>query len=237
MTNGKDAIQDCAHDLQEKDKKKIPWLVKYIIAPTKCIFCGELNETSVCRVCEDKLPIRQGIVKRSGFFSRCTAPFVYTGTVKKYLLKMKNKGRLAVAPAVAPYIAAAVMADLGEFDIVSFVPSDLIRLRKRGYNPAEALAKKTAGYFGVKCVRTLIKIRKTEKQSTLNVPAKREANVMGAFKVVGKVKGKRILLVDDVITTGATLNECAKMLRLYGARQVFDVTATAAEPPQKKEEE
>jgi len=108
--------------------------------------------------------------------------------------------------------------------IISFVPLHWLRQAKRGYNQAELLANEVSKRTGLPIVNVLTKIRKTTRQAELSGKDRRK-NLQGVFKVpkskVFKVKGKTIILVDDVLTTGSTLNECAKVLKEAGAKKVW----------------
>ena len=100
-------------------------------------------------------------------------------------------------------------------------------LRHRGYDQAAALAKALAAQIGVAYEPLLVKLTHTEPQKELSA-VRRRGNLLGVFDVVGEVSSRTVLLVDDVITTGSTLDECAKILKLYGADEVYAVTAAAA---------
>lgn len=118
----------------------------------------------------------------------------------------------------------------GEYDFISWVPLSAKRLKKRGYDQAMLLANATAMNLNQTAVETLRKIRNTDAQSSIKDDSARRANVLGAYEVVDPefVAGKRILLVDDVVTTGATLSECARVLRTSGAKDVLCVSLARA---------
>lgn len=121
-----------------------------------------------------------------------------------------------------------------EFDMVTYTPLSKKSLRKRDYNQAYLLAREVSKRLDIPLVDLLIKVRKTDEQKTLSAQ-KRKTNVYGAFDLKDKdiVFGKRILLIDDVKTTGSTLNECAKMLNIYGAESVWAATLAVAVPKEK----
>ena len=116
----------------------------------------------------------------------------------------------------------------GEYDLVTWVPLSRRRLRERGYDQARLLAKATAKELGLPLTPTLHKQRNTQPQSGTGDAAKRRANITGAYRMKrgADVAGKRVLLIDDIVTTGATLSECARVLGKAGAEQV--VCATVA---------
>ena len=119
----------------------------------------------------------------------------------------------------------------GAFDTVTWVPVSPRRLRQRGYDQARLLAEEAARVLEVPALPLLSKGRNTEAQSGLDGDAARRANVLGVYEAVDpeRISGHRILLVDDICTTGATLAECARVLREAGAADV--VCAAAALTP------
>ena len=121
--------------------------------------------------------------------------------------------------------------DCGSIDMVSCIPLSRKRMHDRGYNQAELLAKEISKKVGVEYLPTLKKIRHNTAQSTIKDSKQRAANVIGAYRVVDaeKVKGKYILLVDDVVTTGSTVSECARILKKSGAKAVYCVTLARRE--------
>ena len=122
----------------------------------------------------------------------------------------------------------AVFPDVS-FDAVCFVPMSRKRRRSVELNHSELLARAAAKELGVKlCKNMLMSIKNTETQHKLDFPA-RVKNVTGAYRASERAAGKRILLVDDIMTTGATLNECAKQLMLAGAEYVYCAAALVTE--------
>jgi predicted amidophosphoribosyltransferase len=114
------------------------------------------------------------------------------------------------------------------FDLICPVPLHHVRLRERSFNQAEVLARAVSSGVGIGVVEGLERLRLTKPQTGLD-PRARMENVRGAFAAhAEKVAGKRILLIDDVWTTGATLVECAKVLMRAKARQVSILTLTRA---------
>jgi predicted amidophosphoribosyltransferase len=120
---------------------------------------------------------------------------------------------------------------MADVDIISWVPISGLRRLKRGYDQSKLLAKAVGKELGITPLPVLRKIRHTKPQSSLAGEAFRRANISGAYKVVDieRIAGKRILLLDDVVTTGATASECARMLITYGAKEVYIAAIAAAE--------
>ena len=145
------------------------------------------------------------------------------------LLRYKFGGATGYAKVYGRLVAGTVREELaGEYDLVTWVPLSRRRLRERGYDQARLLAKATAKELGLPLTPTLHKQRNTQPQSGTGDAAKRRANIAGAYRMKKgvDVTGKRILLMDDIVTTGATLSECARVLGKAGAEQV--VCATVA---------
>ena len=122
-----------------------------------------------------------------------------------------------------------------EFDLLTWGPISPLRRLRRGFDQVELIARSAASELGVEPVRLLKKIRNTPPQSVQGPIAARKANILNAYRVCENVKGKRILLLDDIITTGATVSECAKTLQLAGADKIY-VAAVAAASHDKKQE-
>lgn len=207
-----------------------------LLFPPKCPFCRSLledDEKLLCARCQKELPWTQGKSgERDGeFFALCVAPLRYRDRVRESVHRYKFSGVRAYAAPFATLMAQCVVDRLdGEFDCVSWVPLSRKRLRSRGYDQARLLARGVASQLGLEAVRVLDKVRHTPAQSGLEEVSARRANVLGAYSLCSgaDVKGKRILLVDDVVTTGATLAECARVLLTAGAEQVVCVTLALA---------
>lgn len=204
-----------------------------LLYPPRCAFCHAFLETSgdgVCAYCKTGLPFAQnGGRQRFSFVRACVSPLNYEGDVRKSLLRYKFGGATGYARAYGRLVAGTVRAELaGEYDLVTWVPLSRRRLRERGYDQARLLAKATARELGLPLTPTLDKQRNTQPQSGTGDAAKRRANIAGAYRMKQGVyvTGKRVLLMDDIVTTGATLSECARVLGKAGAEQV--VCATVA---------
>jgi ComF family protein len=121
----------------------------------------------------------------------------------------------------------AIYPWMKRIDVIIPVPLHRSRIRARGYNQSQLLADELGNLFGVRVVsKVLVRTRSTQSQTRLTA-RQRQQNVAGAFAVsdAETIRGKRILLVDDVVTTGYTLNECAKTLKRAGARDVQTAAA------------
>ena len=196
-----------------------------LLYPPKCPFCEKLTDRSgeICPDCLRLLPFttHAGAAQKGEFFDICLSPLYYEGRARDALLRFKFGGRSARSTVFARLMAETVRDHLsGAVDAVTWVPVSRRRKNRRGYDQAELLARELAKILNLPCIPTLRKIRRNAVQSSIPEPARRRANVSGAYRTVGDVSGKRLLLTDDVITTGATLSECARMLLMAGAEEV-----------------
>ena len=197
-----------------------------LLFPPKCPFCRRiLDSPGVCDTCRKELPwTEEHEAVREGTDSlRCAAPLWYEGKVREAILRLKFYGAAATAETLGALIAQCAAEHLsGEFDLVTWVPVSRKRRWKRGYDQAELLARAVCRVWGVKPVALLRKTMNNPAQSGLKEDAARRANVLGVYEMRpgAEVSGRRVLLIDDVCTTGATLTECSKVLREAGADAV-----------------
>ena len=180
------------------------WLLD-LLFPKKCPFCQ--------RILEDP-----------------RAP-AYRGRVPDSVHRYKFPGTPSYAGAYGLLIAQCVRDNrAAPLDLVTWVPLSPKRKRKRGFDQAEALARAAAQELGLPVRGTLEKFRNNGPQSHLHEASERRANVLGAYRLRegAEPAGLRILLVDDVVTSGATLSECARLLRSAGAAEVLCATLAQA---------
>ncbi|MDR3148790.1 MAG: ComF family protein [Oscillospiraceae bacterium] len=195
-----------------------------LIFPEKCAFCGKALKTiGVCDTCKTELPWWGGCEELADGL-KITAPLKYEGKARFALLNFKFHGRKNHARTFADLMEVCIQNHYGadSFDAVTFVPLHWLRRLKRGYNQTELLANALSRKFGVQVLKTLTKPKRAKANSGLN-SAQRAGNVTDAFRIKcsSGVSGKRILLIDDVCTTGATLRETAKILIQAGASDVI----------------
>ena len=116
------------------------------------------------------------------------------------------------------------------FDCLTWVPVSSLRKLRRGYDQVELLAKAVGKELGMEPVPLLKKVRHNRPQSGIPDAAKRRANVLGAYRAINRdaISGKRILLLDDILTTGATAGECARVLLTCGAKEIHCAAVAAA---------
>lgn len=217
----------------------IAWL-SGLIYPAKCVFCGKLlskEETDLCTACRIELPYVEQQTKRVPFSEASVAALYYEGVVRDSVLRYKFHGRQTYAAAYGRLVAMAVAQQALEVDLVTHVPVSRKRHRQRGYDQAERLSRAVAQELGLKWQRLLRKIRDNPAQSGISAPEHRRANVLGVYRVLHPeaVQGKRILIIDDVMTTGATLSECCRTLQDAGALQVSCAALACARRDRKQQ--
>lgn len=210
-----------------------------LLYPPRCILChGFLNkqETDLCHNCRAEAPEFSASKIRIPFVARWTALWYYKGNVRESLLRFKFHNRRSYAMAYGRLLAMKISREMPQFDMLTWVPIGKRRLWKRGYDQVALIARSVASELQIKPVRTLVKIRNAPTQSGIHGVAERRANILNAFRVRNAaVAGKRILLLDDIVTTGATASECARTLLLAGAQEVY-VAAVATAPHDRKKE-
>lgn len=166
-------------------------------------------------------------------FEAHVSAYLYEGPVRALVLLYKERGRYPLAALLGTAVARAVRRRWpGEtFDCVAWVPSPFTRRMVRGFEPAGLVAQEAARRLGLPALRLLRCRKRPQPQKGLSAAARRR-NVRGAFSARwGDLKGLRILLVDDVRTTGATLSEAARVLRRQGARVKAATFASAPPRP------
>lgn len=211
------------------------WLKDLLFVP-RCTFCRRVMvHGDICPECEANLPYHAGLIKTGEFFSACAAPLYYKDTVRASILRFKFGGKRFYAEAYSRLLKDTIIKELEDrYDVITWAPVSKKRLRERGYDQAQLLAENTARLLGTTEAPLLEKRRHTVANSTLKGREKRNANVSGAYAVAddAKVAGMRVLLIDDIYTTGATFSECARTLLMAGAEDV--VCAAVAVTPGKR---
>ncbi|MCR4772455.1 MAG: ComF family protein [Oscillospiraceae bacterium] len=197
-----------------------------LLFPPKCPFCRRIlsGEELMCGECAAGLPYTDRKADTGGsFYSQCVSSLYYTGAVRKAVLAFKFHGRASYAECFGRLMSESVRKKTeGRFDALTWVPLSRARLRKRGYSQARLLAEVMGRELGYTPERLLDKPGNIRPQSRIHDSSQRRANVAGAYKVHpgAELDGRRILLVDDIFTTGATLAECSKIMLLAGAEEV-----------------
>lgn len=202
-----------------------------LLYPPRCPFCHRLlrkQGETVCADCLAHLPYTGDLSEHPGLkhIESCVSPLFYENLVRDSLHRYKFGQRTGYAGIYAGFMVKCIDEKQISCDIIGWAPVSGKRLRRRGYDQSELLAREISLHLGIPVQRLLIKQRHTPPQSRIKNAARRQENVKGAYRCCDPelVRGKRILLVDDIVTTGATLSECARILKEAGAAAVYAVT-------------
>ena len=199
-----------------------------LLYPPKCAFCRKLvlDGRMLCPDCEENLPFTENEMQRQDIshLAVCLSPLYYTGVVRQSLHRYKFSGAAAYYRIYAEMMAACLNEQELQPDLVTWVPLSRKRLRRRGYDQAKLLAEEVARLTGLPCEQTLEKARNNPAQSGTSGAEERQKNVQGVYRTVTSFAGEHVLLVDDIVTTGATLSEAAEMLLEAGAEEVSGLT-------------
>lgn len=189
---------------------------------------GIIPGTSICFVCEKRSP--EGIIceseKSKTRLRRFVAPFTYANPVIRELIHLlKYGGAKEVADDLGGWVASAVRlyaAQVPEDALLVPIPLHAKRLRERGFNQAELIARAIGKRLNISVDTSILK-RATHRKPQTEIKKREErvSNAAGIYKVAGAVPAKTLILVDDVSTTGATLEEAATALKRAGAKQVW----------------
>lgn len=204
--------------------------------PDFCVGCGKFGNC-LCKECVGELPLAEQICPVCGKVSpmgwsheRCCGGSCLEGLIVIYdyqdelVKKVVDEVKFGFNKRIVNKVLKGFVFESGvKFDCLIPVPLHFYRENWRGFNQAEEIAREVAMGLGVPIVRGLERRRNTKQQSLILDKKEREKNVKGAFGVVRGVplKGKDILLVDDVFTSGSNMRECTRVLKKAGARVVW----------------
>ena len=194
--------------------------IKWISAPT-CPICGkpfEIDTGLLCAECNAKKP----------YFDKAISVFEYNDHSKNIILKFKHADSTYLGNQLAQWMYRAGEAALKNSDIIIPVPIHFLKRLKRKYNQTEILANHLSKLSNIEYEPQILKkSRRTKSQEGLS-RKQREENIRNSFsideKFAYKLKNKKIALIDDVLTTGSTVNECARILKKAGAKSVTVLT-------------
>lgn len=213
--------------------------------PQRCAYCGVVisHDKLMCDNCSRVLPRITGDIcikcgreektecfckKAENYYDGIAAPFYFTGNVRTGIHAFKFRNSPDNAESYGYEMAKTVKDRFDDinFDYITEIPSSPASLRERGYNQCFLLAREVSRNTGIEHKsNVLVKLYETDKQHGLKLFL-RKGNLTGVFDVNNPedVVNKTILLCDDISTTGETLNECAKMLWLYGAKEIYCIS-------------
>ncbi|NLM75323.1 MAG: ComF family protein [Clostridiaceae bacterium] len=210
-----------------------------LLYPVKCMCCGvilrEDTVLSLCEACYKMLPRCE-----CGFYETFRLPYIdglfsafhYEQGIDKAIQEMKFKNQPGLAKTLAYILGEEYMKEpvFPPVDLIIPVPMHRSKKRQRGFNQAELLAERISGYLNIPLDKTsLVKVRNTKPQSSL-ARMQRLNNLENAFEIknIWNIKDKNILLVDDVITTGTTIDTCGKILYESGAAKIYAMVLAIA---------
>jgi len=214
-------------------KKLLKSLVNFIFPP-KCIFCNKLLDITaminICPSCYERIPFYDSVVRRDNFFlenggcDKFVCACHYSGIIKDAIIRYKFFNKPSYCETLAFLLSEKIkeMTNIGDFDIIMSVPLHKNKQNSRGYNQSLLISKYISKIFNIPDVSaSLQRVKDTRSQSLLDKEQRRD-NVRDAFEVkdMAKVKGRNVLLIDDVLTTGSTLDECSRVLKQSGAKMV-----------------
>lgn len=200
-----------------------------LIYPQVCGICGKYNKNSLCKKCELKLKnefnfktdnyekdIGKNFIEHNYFFK-------YENLIRNQILALKFQEKPYIYKTIAYFLKKMQKSfeKLKKYDIIIIVPISKQRKKDRGYNQSELIAKEISKIIKVPIAKGILyKNKNTKPQSSLN-KKEREQNAKGVYQIIknNKLKNKRILLIDDIYTTGSTVNECANMLTQEGVQR------------------
>ena len=213
--------------------KKLVLLISRLFFPPKCVLCRKVlkeHETDLCRQCRTDTPEFSKQTKKLPYLAEWTALWYYEGDVRRSILRFKFYNARSYANTYGKLLAMKLLAEEAEFDILTWVPISRMRKWRRGYDQVALIAQAVGRELGVAPAATLKKRRNNPPQSGISDAARRRANVLGVYQVLDSnlISGKKILLLDDIMTTGATAGECARMLLTAGAKEVYCAAVAVA---------
>lgn len=213
-------------------------LFKFLFPP-KCIICKKsLDEEGICDDCIKNVPFIKGKVPNPQFVTKTCTPLYYKDLVRASIIRYKFHGKTAYAEHFAKLICEMMEERIDKpIDYILWVPLGKWKLRRRGYDQAKLLAEEISKITGIPTLCAVKKVRRNKTQHDIKNVAARRANVVGVYECVEKNKifGKNLLVADDVLTTGSTLSECAKILKIAGANEIFAATIAKTPPKSKKQ--
>ena len=226
----------------------------YAVFPRRCELCGEVAELdeALCEECRGLERMNGELCSRCGNpkaqcscdkktktpeYKRFVAPYYYEGSVASGVNRFKDYGFPELSKRMGYEMFLQIKEQYGgiHFDAITYVPITEKKERKRGYNQSELLANEISEHMNVPVEKLVSKIRTTPQQKRIGA-RQRRINLRGSFDLCegSDVRNKTFLLIDDIKTTGSTMNECAYVLNAYGAEAVYAAAFCMANKKGKK---
>lgn len=205
-----------------------------LIYPPVCGVCGRLDKNSLCNKCKIQLNKEAAFnIEKNGkdiniFFNEHMYIFMYCGTIRSVLLNYKFNDNAYLYKTLTNFLLKnqKFVKKIKSYDIIIPVPLSKNRRKERGYNQSELIAKEISLKTQIKMDKTCLKkIKNVLAQSTLN-KEDRYQNIEGAYKIQNNnlLKNKKVLLLDDIFTTGSTVNECSKQIQKANPKKIGVLT-------------
>lgn len=213
---------------------KLWYRILNLLYPPRCVLCRRLlkkEETDLCTDCRMEAPFFPDTKRKLQFLDSFAAVWYYESSVRGSLLRFKFRGARGYAVSYGKLLAMRLMQQYPEgFEVLTWIPVSRLRKLRRGYDQVELLAKAVGWELGMIPVSTLKKVRHNRQQSRISESAQRRANVLGVYRVTDPdlIRDRRVLLLDDILTTGATASEAGRVLLTAGAKEVHCAAVAAA---------
>lgn len=187
-------------------------------AEEKCIICKSDGFIGLCPCCKKS-------INRAIFENNNLSYGFYGGILKKLILEFKYESNYTAGYLLSNFLLEIIEENNIKADVICYVPMTKKAEKKRGFNQCKVIAKNISNATGIPVRKCIKKIRNTKEQKTLNKEERIE-NLSGAFKVnnVDNIRNRNVILIDDVITTGATISECQNILKKSGAKKIIVLT-------------
>ena len=201
-----------------------------LIYPPVCGFCDKICKEHLCKKCEMVIKkYENSSIRKSEkeYFTEMAYIFKYEDIIRDILIKYKFQSKSYIYKTFSKIILKnkKICGFLKNYDIIIPVPIHKKRIKKRGYNQTELIAREISKKLDLKYEgNILIKVKNVLPQSELT-KKERQKNIKGAFgiKNAEKIKNKKVLILDDIYTTGSTLNECARILKQSGVEECRNI--------------
>ena len=210
-------------------------LIEQILYPQTCVLCGKVlanGHIDLCPDCRETGPEFIISKKRLSHIAHWTALWYYKGNARTSIIKYKFRNQRSYSKAYGRLLAIRLQQDnLTDFDFVTWIPVSFRRKLTRGFDQVQKIGVTVSQELNLPLVSTLKKVIHNKPQSSLEGTAQRKANTLGAYTGPHPelVAGKRILLLDDIVTTGATASEAARTLLIAGAKEITFAAVAASQ--------
>ena len=205
--------------------------IKQILFPSVCGICGKIEKEALCLSCKRKLnlPNDANIIEvPNKYFSKHAYIFEYEGTIREKLINYKFNEQSYLHETFANIIIKnkKICRFIKNYDIIIPVPIHKKRYKERGYNQTELIAYRIAKKLGISINTDILLKEKNNKPQSELTKKERAQNIQNVYRTQNeqKINNKAILIIDDIYTTGNTLNECSKMIKQAGAKEIAVLT-------------